>query len=335
MADNALLDLARVRRAGRPALLATVVKGVGPTYRPPGAAAVVVAGGEVIGAISGGCLETDVLAVAEEVLAGGPPRLLEYDTAAEEDLIWGTGSGCGGRVQVLVAPVPDDLLDQVAAALEAGRPVTLETVIAPGPDLGRRWLGAPPAAGSPPYGYREAERIFCQVVQPPVTFILCGAGDDARPVARLAAAAGFRVVVADHRPAWATPARFPEAVQVVACHPEELAERVEIRPGSFAALLTHHYYKDLENLKVLLSHPVAYVGLLGARERSRRLVVQLLADRPDLAAAARAALRAPVGLDIGADGPQEIALSIVAEMVAQRAGRPGAPLMHTRGPVLV
>lgn len=334
MADNAFLDLDRMRRAGRPALLATVVKGTGPTYRRPGAAAVVLAGNTVLGAISGGCLEQDVLDVAEQILAGGPPRLLEYDTATEEDLIWGTGSGCGGRVQVLVAPVPDSLLAQVVERLRAGQPAVVATVIAPGPDLGQRRLGVAKAPGAEPFWYSAAGAVFHQVVQPPVPFILCGAGDDAQPVARLAAAAGFRVIVVDHRRAWATAERFPVAEEIAVCDPDELAQRVEIRPGSFAALLTHHYYKDLEHLKVLLGHPVAYVGLLGARERSKRLVQQLLAERPDLEAAARRALQAPVGLDIGADGPQEIALAIVAEMVARRAGRPGAPLMQTRGPVL-
>lgn len=340
MADNAFLELERVRRAGRRALLATVVRGVGPTYRRPGASAVIAEGGEVIGAISGGCLESDVIEAAARIFAGGPPRLLEYDTAAEEDLIWGTGSGCGGRVHVLVAPVADDLLAAVAGRLRSGRPAVVETVIAPGASLGRRRLapeGAPAPGGAvagAPFWYSDEGTVFHQVVLPPVTLILCGAGDDARPVARLAAAAGFRVIVVDHRRAWATPERFPAAEQVVACDPDELGARVEIRPGSFAVLLTHHYYKDLEHLKVLLSHPVAYVGLLGARERSRRLVQQLLADRPDLRAAARAVLQAPVGLDIGADGPEEIALAIVAEMVARRAGRPGLPLMQTRGPVV-
>ncbi len=333
MADNAFLELDRIRRSGRRALLATVVRGVGPTYRRPGAAAVVIEDGTVVGAISGGCLESDVLETAAQIFAGGPPRLLDYDTAGEDDLIWGTGSGCGGRVQVLVAPVPDDLLAEVVERLRRGQSTVVATVIAPGPDLGRRRLGSDAPVGTP-YWYTDDETVFQQVVQPPVTLLVCGAGDDARPVAQLASTAGFRVIVTDHRPAWATPQRFPDAEEVVVCAVDELAERVSLRPGSFAVLLTHHYFKDLEHLKTLLSQPLEYIGLLGARERSRRLLQQLLEERPDLRTAAKDRLQVPVGLDIGADGPQEIALSIVAEMVARRAGRPGIPLMTVRGPVV-
>lgn len=355
--DNAILELARVQGQGRRALLATVVKGVGPTYRKPGAAAVIVEGGQVIGAISGGCLESDVIYAAERVLAGqDPARLLEYDTAGEEDLIWGTGSGCGGRVQVLVAPVAPDLLAAVAARLEARGPVALATVISPGPDLGRRaawtegWslgtlgsaardaaaadLARAVLAGTQgPVAWLEADgaEVLVQRLEPPPVFLIFGAGDDAQPVARLAAACGYRVVVVDHRPAWATPERFPWAHQVVCCDADQVGDRVDIPADAACVLMTHHFFKDLAHLKLVLSRPVGYVGLLGARERTRRLLALLREEAPDLYAAARERLRAPVGLDIGADGPEQIAVAIVAEVLAVRSGRSGAPLAATRG----
>lgn len=315
MADNALLDLARIRKSGRKAVLATVVKARGPSYRRPGASAVVTEDGAVIGAISAGCLDSDIIENALQVMRGAAPRLLQYNTASPDDLIFGTGSGCGGIIDVLVAPVPDDLLAAAAGRLSNGEPVILETVVEPGPELGRRQLG--------PTG---DDRLFHQTIQPPVTLLILGAGNDAQPLAQFAAAAGFRVVVCDHRPAWVTPERFPMASQTIICDSAVLPTQLILPPGSFAVLLTHHYEQDRAHLEALLEQPISYIGLLGARARSVRLIRQLLADRPDLYAAVRARLRAPVGLDIGADGPAEIALSIAAELVAYRAGRPGTPL---------
>jgi len=333
MADQAFLDLYRLRQQGRRGVLATVVKGEGPTYRPPGGSAVVAEDGQVIGAISGGCLEADVVDAARRVLEGGPACLLEYDTGGYEDLLWGTASGCGGRIQVLVSAVPDALLDQIAARLQRGQAVGLTTAIGFGLELGERRLD-PDIAGPAPYWYSPDYSVLHQVLQPPVTLLLCGAGDDAQPVARLAAASGFRLVLVDHRPALATAERFPEADAIVLCDPEELTGQVEIRPGSYAVLLTHLYERDLKHTLVLLGQPVAYIGLLGARDRTRKLIGEVLAAHPDWKERVRAVLRAPVGLDIGADGPQELALSIVGEMVALRAGRSGAPLIASRGSVV-
>ncbi|HYF90685.1 MAG TPA: XdhC family protein [Symbiobacteriaceae bacterium] len=315
MADNALLDLDRVRRSGRRAVLATVVKVDGHSYRRAGASAVIAEDGEVIGAVSAGCLESDIRENALQIIASGVPRLLQYNTASPGDLLFGTGSGCGGIVHVLVAGVPDAVLDSAIALLAASTPVTLETAVEPGPDLGRRQLG-PTRDGS----------LFRQVIQPPVTLLICGAGDDARPLAAYASAAGFRVAVCDHRPAWVTPERFPTASQTMICDGPELPTQLTLPPGSYAVLLTHQYERDLAHFKALLPRQLAYIGLLGARSRTAELIEQVLADCPNLRSTVQSVLHAPVGLDIGADGPAEIALSIAAELVARRAGRPGTPL---------
>lgn len=123
-ADHAFLDLDAVRRSGQRAVLATVVAAVGPAYRRPGASAVIVEDGRVIGAISGGCLESDMVELARSVFADGRPRILDYDTAGEQDLLWGTGTGCGGRVQVLVAPVPALAIVAELVACRSGRQVS-------------------------------------------------------------------------------------------------------------------------------------------------------------------------------------------------------------------
>lgn len=323
MPDHAYLDLYRVRQDGRRAVLVTVVRSSGPNYRGTGASAVVSENGDVIGAVSGGCLQADILDAAEVVLGGAPPRLLTYNTGTAEDLLFGTGSGCGGTAHLLVAPVADDLLETVALRLKAGRPVVVETNIAPGPALGQRGLGEY-VDGMPRLSH--AGDVLRQVLSAPTTLLVCGAGDDARPVVSLAAAAGFRVIVVDHRPAWVTPDRFPAAEQTLICDCEQLPTQIVLPAGSCAVLMTHHYERDLAHLKALLERPLAYVGLLGSKDRARQLVADLLQARPELGEAVRTKLRAPVGLDIGADGPQEIALSVVAELVAHRTGRPGTPL---------
>ncbi|HWI62959.1 MAG TPA: XdhC/CoxI family protein [Symbiobacteriaceae bacterium] len=313
MADHAFLDLDRVRRSGRKAVLATIVRVQGPAYRRAGASAVIAEDGEVIGAISAGCLDADIRENALQVIAGAPPRLLHYNTGTPEDLLMGTRSGCGGLIHVLVAPVADEVLSAVASHLSAGEAVVVSTDVEPGPNLGIWRLGS-------------SDTGFVQTLQPPVTLLICGAGDDARPLAQYAAAAGFRVIVCDHRPAWVTPERFPNAHQTVICECATLPTQLSLPAGSYAVLLTHQFEQDIAHLEALLERPLAYIGLLGARERSAKLIGQLLTDRPDLYQAVRAKLHAPVGLDIGADGPAEIALSIAAELVAHRAGRPGTPL---------
>jgi xanthine dehydrogenase accessory factor len=332
VADNAFLDLDRVRRSGRKAVLATVVRADGPSYRRPGASAVIAEDGEVVGAISAGCLDADIKENALQVIAGGLPRLLHYNTGSPEDLLYGTGSGCGGSIQVLVAPVSDELLAGIIDHLAKGATVTLETVVEPGPDLGRRRLAAPSAgnAAGGPNPAAPGAALFRQVITPPITLLICGAGDDARPLAQFASAAGFRVVVCDHRPAWASPERFPTADHTVICDCTSLPTQILLPAGSYAVLLSHQLERDLAHLEALLERDLAYIGLLGARDRSARLISQLLTARPDLYQAVRDKLHAPVGLDIGADGPFEIALSIAAELVAHRAGRPGAPLSEVR-----
>ncbi|HWI53910.1 MAG TPA: XdhC/CoxI family protein [Symbiobacteriaceae bacterium] len=319
MADNAFLELDRVRKSGRKAVLATVVRAEGPSYRRPGASAVIAEDGEVIGAISAGCLDADIRENALQVIAGGAPRLLHYNTGSTDDLLFGTGSGCGGMVTVLVAAVSDDLLQDLVPQLVSGAPVVLDTVVEPGPSLGQRRLGP-----------TEDASVFRQVIQPPVTLLVCGAGEDARPLAQYAAAAGFRVVVCDHRPAWASLERFPTASQALICDCATLPTQLSLPAGSYAVLLTHQFERDLAHLEALLDRPLAYIGLLGARDRSARLLRELLNTRPDLYQTVREKVHAPVGLDIGADGPAEIALSIAAELVAHRAGRPGTPLSAVR-----
>ncbi|HYF94003.1 MAG TPA: XdhC family protein [Symbiobacteriaceae bacterium] len=353
--DNAYLELAKLAGQGRKAVLATVVRGRGSTYRKPGSSAVVTDTHTVLGAISGGCMELDMLAVVDAVCEGGPARLLSYDTGSEEDLVFGTGSGCGGLVDVLVAPVALPVLDFVAARVSAGAPVVVATAISGGTrTLGRRLavdrrglragdlgdahanaMATAAAATMLEQGEQQpawiedahgVEYLLQPVLTPPL-LLVAGAGDDARPVVELAKLAGFRVAVSDHRPAWLTPERFPGADHLIL---DDGAPELALSNDSYAVIITHHFERDLQWLKRLLAADLRYVGLLGARKRSQQLVDLLVREEPDLARTMEEKLYAPVGLDIGADGPQQIALSIIAEILAVRQGRTGTSLRRVR-----
>jgi xanthine dehydrogenase accessory factor len=318
--------LRRLAEAAVPAALATLVQVEGSSYRRPGARLLLGADGTRIGSISGGCLEEDLAGHARTVLASGKAALVTYDTTAENDLVWGVGLGCHGKVQVLVEPVPGAPHWAAACAksfLER-KAVVLAVV----------WR----AAGSFRLGTRLADElptaqaadltIFHDTVLPPPDLLICGAGDDAQPLVRCAHELGWRVTVADPRPALARRDRFPEADAVVVACPEEIDTQVPLGARSLAVVMTHHYRHDVPFLRELLPRPLAYLGLLGPKKRAEKIL-----DDLGVAPAERARLHAPVGLDLGGDAPETVALAILAEMQAVFAGREARPLSERAGPI--
>ena len=188
----------------KPGVLATLVTVEGSSYRRPGARLLVTAEGRRIGSISGGCLEEDVLARARAVAASGKPELVVYDTSSENDLVWGVGLGCHGVVQVLLEKLParPDWVTTLSANLAARRATEVEVV----------WRDA---GAKSPLGTRLAQSgparvgVFRQTLEPPVSLVVFGAGDDAQPLVAFAKQLGWHVTVADPRPAFATAVRFP------------------------------------------------------------------------------------------------------------------------------
>ena len=171
-------------------------------------------------------------------------------------------------------------------------------------------------------------QVLLELVEPPLALTVCGAGPDAEPLVTLAANLGWAPVVFDHRAAFARPERFPGAVRVVTGAREEFAAAVPPRAGEVAVLMTHSYPTDLTYLEQLAPRHLRYIAVLGPRRRLQRLLEELGERAP-----AAAALYGPAGLDIGADTPAEIALSIVAEIRAVLAGRGGAPLRERPEPI--
>ncbi|TGE03797.1 XdhC family protein [Hymenobacter fodinae] len=358
------------RAAGRACALATVVEVEGSAYRRPGARMLVTDDGQLTGAISGGCLEGDARQRARQALMRRQPALVTYDTTDEDDPRHGLGPGCQGVVHILLEPLDfhesTNPLELLRGFVHHPEPAVLATVFRCAGNqfvsgLGQRLLftAAGEVAGhsldrpdlksqlqdlaaqafttgqSLVGECRVAEgstvRVFLEVLRPALRLCVYGAGNDAQPFVSLAAALGWHVTVIDGRPRQATAARFPQAAQVRVVPLGEVP-RLPLT-ADFAVLLTHNYAYDRAVLQRLLDAPTPYIGLLGARTKADRLLEELGKEIPDLEAHLRGRLFSPVGLDLGAETPEEVALSIVAEVQAVRQGRPGNMLRQTSGPI--
>ena len=311
-------------------VLATLVAVEGSSYRRAGARRLFGPRGESVGSISGGCLEEDVRAHARAVAETGRPVLATYDTTSENDLIWGTGAGCHGVVRVLLERIParPAWAVELAENLRRERPTDLIVIwqATDGAPLGTTLAGQPPA---PPAG----AAVFRQRVAPAPTLFVFGAGDDAPPLVRGAKELGWKVVVADPRAAFASAARFPGADALVVAPSDQLVARAAPGADAFAVVMTHHYVHDAPLLRGLLARPLAYLGLLGPRPRADRILSDLAAEGLAITPEQRERLRAPVGLDLGAEAPEEVALSILAEMQAVLGGRDARPLRERTRPI--
>ena len=312
----------------RDTVLATLVSVEGSSYRRPGARLLVDTNGRRTGSISGGCLEEDVLARARRVLATGQAETVTYDTTSENDLVWGVGLGCHGVVSILLERLPaqPDWAVTLAANFAARRPTRLTVVHrADQPaDLGTRLAAASALADA---------AIFLDNVPPPTALVIFGAGDDAQPLARLAKELEWHVTIADPRAAFATAARFPVADGFVVAPAEELVARTQPDSDTLAVVMTHHYVHDVPLLRDLLARPLAYLGLLGPRKRAQKILADLTAAGTASTPERSGQLRAPVGLDLGADTPEQVALAIIAEMQAVLNRRDARPLRERAGPI--
>jgi xanthine/CO dehydrogenase XdhC/CoxF family maturation factor len=276
-------------------------------------------------------LEEDVIARAGQVFATGRAETVVYDTTSENDLVWGVGLGCHGVVRVVMeklAPRPAWAVALAKAFTE--RRTTSLAIVHEGRDaalLGTRLI-PDDAAGSP-----VAPGTFVNTIAPPTALAIFGAGDDAQPLARLAHELGWHVTIADPRAAFATSSRFPTADALVIAPAADLPARVVLDSGTLAVVMTHHYVHDVPLLRTLLPCPLAYLGLLGPKKRADKILTDLAAEGIQVTAEQRARLHAPVGLDLGADSPEQVALAIVAEMQASLSGRDARPLRQRTRPI--
>ncbi len=310
------------REPARRSVLCTLTSVAGSSYRRPGARLLVAEDGRKVGSISGGCLEEDLVVRAREVLATGKPQVVVYDTTSENDLVWGVGLGCHGVVRVVLERL-DPTSPWIATLREnlaADRPTRLAVAFQPGGAIGTQ---LDPSFNAPP-----ATDVFRQEILPPQPLTVFGAGDDAQPLVAMAATLGWRITVADPRPAYTTQERFPQAARVLVIDPSKPLEPqgIALTDRSAVVIMTHHYIHDTPLLGQLLPRPLAYVGLLGPKKRATRILQDLTDQGASLSEADRARLHSPTGLDLGGDTPAEVALSILAEIQSVLALRDARPL---------
>ncbi|GAA5534915.1 putative xanthine dehydrogenase subunit A [Deinococcus aluminii] len=337
---------------GQRAALASVVGVRGSAYRREGTRMLVLDDGAQVCMLSGGCLEAEVVEVALEVIRSGVPTLTHYDLS--EDATWGLGIGCGGSVDVRVERVdPEDPVTAGwLAALGEGRAAALavplhgegRVLVTPGGEVtgglpdGELHAFAVDAARerlklreprAVTLAAPDGTPVFIDVNVPPPQLVLYGAGHDARPLAAQAHALGYDVHVIDPRPAYLTPARFPGAT----LHDLAPGDLHRFTPGERAHLLVmnHHLDRDRVCLAHALNSGAAYVGVLGPRSRAEDLLRDLAAEGVTFTPGQLARLRSPVGLRVGAEAPEEVALSILAELMAWRRGYDGGFLSGHAG----
>lgn len=354
--------------------LATIVRTSGSTYRRAGARLLIKASGEWTGLISGGCLERDVSERARAVIETNEPRTVVYDTGAHEDIVWGLGLGCNGIVELLLEPLMGENLARhiefLTESVMRGRTNAMATVIGAqdcAAKVGARMMlmrgelthdfsdeelaanvardlrgllsSGAHASRASVVGYDTARggrlEVLREVVAPPTSLLIFGAGPDAVPLVAFAKELGWRVEIVDARAAFANSARFPQADDIKVCRPEAIAERVAFDERTIAVVMTHNYLHDREILATLLASPVRYIGMLGPRARTEKLLDEIGEEggshltRPENLRR----LHHPIGLDIGADTPEEIALAIVAEIQATLANRTGKMLRDHQGSI--
>jgi xanthine dehydrogenase accessory factor len=325
---------------GQPIALATVTRTWGSAPRRPGAKLALTAAGQIAGSVSGGCVESEVVAHGMEVLASGTPRLLHFGVA--DETAWSVGLACGGELEVFVAPLVEEVFATTDTWLSAELPGAIVTVI-DGPDevAGRQLLvthqglvsgsidpaldAVATAAAQAALRAGRAERIvaeskggpvtlFVDVIMPPLTLVAVGGGHVTVALTRLANVLGYRTVVVDPRRAFASGERFPHVDRLLATWPVRAFAELNISPATAVVLLSHDPKIDDPPLKHALESDAFYIGALGSRRTHEQRRARLLAA--GVAEELLARIHAPVGLNLGAESPEEIALAIMAEIVA-------------------
>jgi xanthine dehydrogenase accessory factor len=318
-------DIERWRARGERFALATVVATRRSAPRPIGSKLAVSESGELAGSVSGGCVENEVYGAAREVLAGAPPQLLSYGISDDQAL--SVGLPCGGEIDVYVQVPEPEVVERVLGALATEERAVVLTEL----ETGEQRLVRDPELerGRSRLVELDGRRVFADVYGPPPRLLIFGAVDTAEALCRAAKAVGWRTIVADARAKFATRERLPSADELVVAWPDEVLARVEPDHATAVVVLTHNDRFDLPALQGALAGEAFYVGALGSRRNQARRRERLLEEGVPEESVDR--ISGPAGLDIGADTPAETALSILAEILAVRAGRGGGALKEAPG----
>ena len=338
-------------KAGKQTALATVVLVEGSSYRRAGARMLVTEDGQLTGAISGGCLEGDALRKARLAMAQNKPMLVTYYTTDDDDAKFGVGLGCNGIIHILIEPIfpenensPVNLFKRFLSKRE---PVVLITLFL----LNNRQASQPGTCllmtadeytqGSIPddeikdvlfadakdvlkngnsvtktYVYGNGYTCFIELLQPAVSLIIFGAGNDAIPMVQLASVLGWHVTLVDGRANYAVPERFPQAKKIIIAKPDQALSQITFDERTVVVLMTHNYNYDIAMLRQLLPLQLPYVASLGPKKRLQRMLDELQDEGMNIIPEQLKSIYGPAGIDIGSENSDEIALSIIAEIQA-------------------
>ena len=352
------------QQEGQKAALATVVHVEGSSYRAPGARMLITEDGMLTGAISGGCLEGDALRKALMAIMQGKPLLATYDTSDEDDAMMGVGLGCNGIIRVLIEPIdtsnPTNPIALLKLAVAKREPVVLVTFFSLAnkweENQGTRWLAKEDrtlvsdernssSILSIDALLDHVERVFenqrtefinmataniaafVEYLTPSISVIIAGAGNDVSPLVQMASILGWEVTLVDGRPNYANESRF-SGCRIIVSAPEVALRNIELDNRTACVLMTHNYNYDKSMLRQLVSLHVPYIGMLGPKRKFQRMLDEFSAEGILLSEEQLLRIHSPIGLNIGAETPEEIALSITAEISACFAGKEGMPLKN-------
>ncbi len=336
--------------------LVTVVKVDGSSYRRPGARMLVTEDGEITGAISGGCLEGDALRKAQLAMFEKRNKLEVYDTSDDEDNKLGIQLGCNGIVYILFEPLqfhdPHNPLNLLKKVAHSRKDAVIATIfnedkrlhqqgtvcftnesemiaLCADADLPADASAVLNSKNSFVKTYEDHTALF-QFVPPSIQLVIIGAGNDTQPLTDMAYILGWDIIVIDGRPAYATQQRFPKAGKVQVTKPGEILNLVNADEQTAFVLMTHNYNYDLVALEQIIQTSSSYVGVLGPRKKLQKMFTELTEQGITITDDALQKIYGPVGLDIGAETAEEIALSVIAEIKAVFSGRKGTPLRERK-----
>jgi xanthine/CO dehydrogenase XdhC/CoxF family maturation factor len=346
-------------RQGKKTALATVVLVEGSAYRRAGARMLITEDGQLTGAISGGCLEGDALRKARMVILQQEPLLVTYDTMDDDDAKLGVGLGCNGIIHILIEPINDIEINPVTllkTVISSGDYAVLATVFSvedrkapqPGSCLcltnGKTLMNGLEALPYKNELLEDAEdalnnrrssittyqgyTAFVECVKPLISLVVIGAGNDAIPLTKIASVLGWNITVVDGRQNYVTAERFPSANKLVVAKPDHVLNNLQINEWTAFVLMTHNYNYEIAFLKELLPWQTSYIGILGPRKKLERMLNELEVNGTAITPRNLETIHGPVGLDIGSETSEEIALSIVAEIKAVFSERSGISLKY-------
>jgi xanthine dehydrogenase accessory factor len=345
-------------QSGKQTALATVVLVEGSSYRRAGARMLVTEDGQLTGAISGGCLEGDALRKARLVMVQHKSMLVTYDTSDDDDAKFGVGLGCNGIIHILIEPIfaekQDNPIQFFKQFLSKREPVVLITLFSlnnkqaaqPGTCLlltdDENIQGAFPDSEikealladaknvlkngnsvTKTYVYGNNFTCFIELIQPTVSLVIFGAGNDAIPLVQFAAVLGWHITLVDGRANYAVPERFPQAKKIIIAKPEHVLSQIILDERTVIILMTHNYNYDMAILRQLLPLQLTYIAALGPKKRLERMLDELKEEGLEITGQQLKSVYGPAGLDIGSENSDEIALSVISEMQAVLKNRAG------------